>query len=112
MAGQLIFHFDLRRLHCMKLQDFFTTKTTRFQQQFHRRHRYRILVRRIEIEITTADQQVLRVGRLENDEPARLERAAGFVEKLYERLEWKMFGEVKRRHLIQACTGQRAQVTE
>src|SRR6185369_12208450 len=107
VAGQLIFDFDLCRRNRVELQNFFTTKAACFQQQLHRRNRYRVFVSRIEVEITTTDQQVLRIWRLENDEPARLERAAGFVKKLHERFEWQVLGEVKSRDGIQASIRQR-----
>src|SRR5215211_7937713 len=97
MAGQLIFHFDLSRLNCMKFQNLFTTKTACFQQQLHRRDRYRVLMRWVKIKITTADQQVLRVWSLENYQPAGFERAPGFVKKPHECFEWKVLGEVKSR---------------
>jgi len=58
-------------------------------------------VSRVEIEIATADQKVLRVWSFENYEPARFERASGFVEKPYERFEWQVLGEVKSRDRIQ-----------
>src|ERR1051325_11251223 len=96
----------------MKLQNLLTTKTARLHQQLHRRNRYRVFVRRIEIEITTADQQVLRVWSLEDHEPARLEHTACLIEKLHERFQRQMLGEMKRRNHIQARIWQRSEITE
>src|ERR1044072_6419066 len=112
MAGQLIFDFDLCRRNCMQLQNIFTTKAARFQQQLHRRNRYRVLVRRVEIKITTADQKVFRVWSLENYETAGFERASGFVEKLHERFKWQVLGEVKSSDRIQTSIRQRSEITE
>src|SRR6185295_13745590 len=97
VAGQLIFDFDLCRRNGVKFQNFFTAKAARFQQQLHRRNRYRVLVRRVQIKITTTDQKVFRVWSFENYETARLERSSGFVEKLHECFEWQVLGEVKSR---------------
>src|SRR5215216_4781173 len=96
----------------MESQNLLTTEATRFHEQLHCRNRYRVLVSRIEIEITTADQQVLRVWSLENDEPAGFERAAGFIEKLHQRFEREVLGEVKSGDGAQASIPQRSQVRE
>src|SRR6185369_9267954 len=66
VAGQLIFDFNLCRRNRVELQNFFTTKAACFQQQLHRRNRYRVLVCRVEIKITTADEKVFRVWSFEN----------------------------------------------
>src|SRR6185503_8355792 len=94
----------------MKFQYLLTAKTTRFQKQFHRRYRYRVLVGWVEIKITTSDQQVFRVWRFENYDPAGFERPPGFVEKPHECFEWKMLGEVKSSDGAQASIRQRSEV--
>src|SRR5215213_4333599 len=112
MAGQLILNFDLSRRNSVKFHNLLTAKATRFQQQLHRRDWYRILMGWIEIEITTANQQVLGIWRLENYEPAGLECAPCFIEKLYERFEWEVFGEMKGSDGAQASVSQRSQISE
>src|SRR6185436_16884166 len=70
------------------------------------------MVRRIEIKIATADEQVFRIWRFENQYSPGFERAASLVEKPHEGVQRQVLGKVKSRDRIEAVISQCAEIRE
>ena len=112
MTGQLIFDFDLHVFHRVQFHHVLNQKSSRFEDQFHRLNWYRMFVCRIEIEVTTSDEEVFRVGCFENEDSTWFECAANFVEKPHERLDRQMLDEVKRRDGVESVFRERVQMNQ
>src|SRR5438128_1016234 len=63
----------------------------------------RIAMRRIEIEVATADKHVLRIWCFKDDGATRLQHAHGLIQKLNERIDRQMLDEVKASDGAKTC---------
>src|SRR5712691_4515274 len=69
-------------------------------------------MRRIEIEVTTAYQDILRIWCLKDDGATRLQHAHGLIQKLNERIDRQMFDDVKASDGAKTCIVKTGEVTD
>src|ERR1700687_25137 len=87
-------------------------QSPRIEQKLHEQTGQRITVRWIKIEIITSDQNILRVGRLENHHAARMKYSNDFIEQAHQDFDLQMLDNMKTCNRSQTVVREPTQVLE